>query len=135
MRNGLHRPLDGAEDDAEIAHLNERHRYNCPRGSSLTRSQRPNELKQSTAQTMMRPGRVVSHQANPRKVRPSASIKPQDTSGGWMPTPRNDSEDSRMMARPTSRIARTTTELSAFGNTCRSMICNGSTPAMRASVT
>src|SRR3546814_4308432 len=44
------------------------------------------------------------------RSRPSAIIKPQDGSGGWTPSPRNDREASRRIACAISRVVTTRSE-------------------------
>src|SRR5687768_18511088 len=85
-------------------------------GSSLTRSQSPRRLADSTISMMQHPGSTVSHQYPAiRPFFPSASMRPQAGSGGGTPTPRKDSAASVTMTTPSMRVPSTMAEFSTLG--------------------
>jgi len=99
-------------------------------GSSLTRSQSPRMLAESTISMMQQPGSTLSHQRPTIKLcLPSESISPQAGWGGGTPTPRNDSVASAMITTPSSREPSTMAVLRMFGRMWRSMIVNFEQPA------
>src|SRR5699024_3245310 len=66
---------------------------------------------------------------------PSCSRVPSDTSGGWMPRPKYDSEGSAMMAPHTPIVASTIRSEDTFGTMWRVRIENVPTPENRAAST
>ena len=62
---------------------------------------------------------MASHGARLSHGLAALSRLPQVGTGGWMPNPRNDSADSRMMALPTASVAATDTSAAASVGTVR----------------
>src|SRR5690606_20846591 len=121
---GGHQPLPAADSIAE----------RC-RGSSASRSASPVTLNDRTTAKMATPGKTAIHQASWMKPRPSASIRPQEGSGGWVPRPMNDSAASARMAK--ARLIEVWTMIGAatLGRTWRVMIRRSPAPIDRAART
>src|SRR5690606_28979169 len=68
------------------------------RGSKRSRRPSPRKLKPITLSMIIRPGNTPSHHAWRMKERPSASMRPQLGSGGWVPRTKKLSAASARMA-------------------------------------
>ena len=67
-------------------------------------------------------------------MRPSESITPHDTAGGWMPRPRKLSDASIRMLEATLRVDTTINVGRIFGRICRSIIILPEVPMVRAAL-
>ena len=65
------------------------------------------------------PGTAIVHQATSSRLRASDTIAPRLGSGGWVPSPRNDSADSVRIAQDSASATCTTIGAATFGSTCR----------------
>src|SRR4029077_12800385 len=87
------------------------------RGSSASRTASPTKLRPTTVTKSAAPGPKTIQGACCRYRRPALIMLPHDASGGWMPSPRNDSEASARIAKATLSEACTTMGAVAFGST------------------
>src|SRR3989442_15758365 len=85
------------------------------RGSSASRSPSPMKLIDTTARKMKSPGKIAIHGAWFISLGASLSMLPQLGVGGWIPSPRNDSVLSEMIAAATPSVAATMIGASEFG--------------------
>ena len=67
-------------------------RQRCP-GSVASRAQAARTVADTVVTTMARPGKTAIHHELCNSCRPWATIRPQLTSGGWMPIPRKLSDE------------------------------------------
>src|SRR6185503_11481002 len=107
------------------------------RGSIASRSASPSRLNPSTAAPIASPGNTDVHGAcrSWYKSRPSAIIEPQLGVGGWTPRPRNDSDDSAMMAPATPSVAAMTTGATTLGKIWLMSILTSPLPNARSACT
>ena len=84
-------------------------------GSSLSRSQSPKRLPESTIRVMTTPGIKETHQAETRIPLPSAHIEPHEGIGGGMPAPKKLRVASRVITVPTLKVAKTIKLFSTLG--------------------
>src|SRR6266542_6861216 len=84
---------------------------------------------------MHRAGRSTAHGFAEKSGNASKIIAPHDGVGGLIPTPRNDSVDSPMIAFGTLKAAETISGARAFGSRCLNMIRPGVAPTDRAAST
>ena len=80
------------------------------------------------------PGKVDIHQALPMYWRPSDSIRPQVTVGGWTPRPRKLSAASASMVVATTMLASTMIEPVTLGRMCLNMIFRPDCPSALAAM-
>jgi hypothetical protein len=81
---------------------------------------------------MARPGKTAIHHALLSSWRPWATIRPQLTSGGWMPIPRKLSDDSVSITKQKSRAATVSRVGRTVGATWRRMDAQLPVPKVRA---
>src|SRR5438132_877659 len=91
-------------------------------GSRASRNPSPSRLKPSTVTKMATPGVVDRKLASRKNCMPKFSIEPHDASGGWMPSPRNESAASARMAFPMPSDASTINGPTAFGSKWRTLL-------------
>ena len=82
-----------------------------------------------TAMMMASAGKASVHQAVVTVLRASATIRPRLGVGGWVPRPRNDSDDSVRIAHDSASVICTTIGALTLGSTCRSRIRRVGCPA------
>lgn len=104
-------------------------------GSSLSRSQSPTRLPESTTKVMANPGMNETHQAETSSPLPSAHMVPHEGAGGGMPAPKKLSVASRVITVPALKVARTIKLFPTLGRICRLMIVKSEHPEVRAKVT
>src|SRR5699024_11165687 len=105
------------------------------RGSSRSRRPSPRKLKPMTLSMIMRPGNTPIHHACFMKERPSASMRPQLGSGGWVPSPKKLRAASARMAK--ARLMETWAIIGPreFGRMCRKSTWRRLRPSAPAAVT
>src|SRR6185437_9915156 len=102
------------------------------RGSSASRNASPSKLNPNTAAPIASPGKTDVHGAcrSWYRSRPSAIIEPQLGVGGCTPRPRNESEDSAMIAPATPSVAAMTTGATTLGKMCLARILVSVAPSV-----
>src|SRR5690606_353037 len=113
-----------AEANAQVAHLDQRFVVairHSPLPSLWRSSARPRAVIARTVRVMATPGAATSHQALPRKLRPTESIAPHSGDGGGAPKPRKLSEAPAAMLLPMPMVARIRIGLMALGSTWRTI--------------
>ena len=106
------------------------------RGSRRSRMPSPSRLKASTVIVIATPGNSTSHHGGTMPAfSASASMLPQVGAGGGIPTPRNPSDASMMIATPRWVVARMRKGATHCGRTWRSMIRDREAPTLRAAST
>lgn len=105
------------------------------RGSSASRRASPSTLNESTTAKMASPGNTAIHHASWMNPRPSASIRPHEGSGGWVPSPMNESAASARMAKARLTDVWTITGAATLGSTWRPMMRASPAPIERAART
>ena len=78
---------------------------------------------------------MIHHSPENRKSLPTRISVPSEGCVGGTPTPRNESDDSVMIAAPICSVASTSTGPSTLGSTCVNMIAIGCRPITRAACT
>jgi len=89
------------------------------RGSSASRRPSPMKLMERTVRKIAVPGKMAQWGAKSRLSLASKRMRPHVGMSGGNPSPRNDSDDSAMIAVATSRVPATITGPTAFGRMCR----------------
>src|SRR5690606_33865113 len=105
------------------------------RGSNASRSPSPMKFTDSAIATINRPGHQNSHGRDWKAVWYWLTRLPSETSGGWPPSPRNDSAVSSRIPAATVNVAVTVITLTVLGRMCLWMIRHGLVPTARADST
>src|SRR5450759_442952 len=100
-------------------------------GSRASRRPSPRKFTASTVIRIARPGKIVNQGLVDMVLWASCSMLPQLGVGGLTPRPRKLSEDSRMIAPPTPRVAPTMIGAIALGKIWRKTMRRSRSPTMR----
>src|SRR6185437_838488 len=123
------RELNGQRLDVE-------QRHQRSRGLRASRSQSPRRLIDNTISTSATPGKIVTHHSPlNRKSLPMRMSVPSEGCVTGRPTPRKESVASSRIARPSVRVAITSTGPSTFGRMCVAMIRTRDSPITLAAIT
>src|SRR5437016_7958609 len=105
------------------------------RGSRASRSPSPSKFSASTVMKIARPGHTAIHGAVPRYACAILSMDPHDGVGGCVPSPRNDSVASAVIAPAMSSEACTTIGETLLGRMWRQIMRPSPTPIALAAST
>src|SRR6185437_15508740 len=122
----------GRKVDREIADGEQRagHLTSCT--SKRSRRPSPSRLNPRATKRMAQPGSTDSHQSSGRKEAPEATMVPRSGVGGWMPSPRKDSEAPMRMTKPASSEVLTAMAETQLGRISRKMIWSLLAPSVSA---